>query len=312
MTDRALYLRIADEIADEIRSGRLTDGQPVPSTRQIVRDWGVAMATATKVINALRTAGLVETKPGSGTVVRPREQCPAGTSRSGVAEPARHAVLTRHEICDAAVQIADAEGLGFVTMRRVAAAVGVSTMALYRHIPNRNDLTVQMADSVFASIRIPPIPVTDWRQRLDSGAHLLWTVFNRHPWAAEVLSVSRPQQMPNLLPIVEWSLSTLRAMGFDAHDMMCTHINLFGHVRAMALVLLAESQAQADTGMSADDWMRHRAGSRQRQPTSTGHPGIDYVTREQFDFNLDTVFEYGLQRILDGIDAHHRTLGLAT
>jgi DNA-binding transcriptional regulator YhcF (GntR family) len=305
-------LQIADEIAGEIRSGRLTDGQPVPSTRQIVRDWGVAMATASKVINALRIAGLVETRPGSGTVVRPREQRLSGTSRSRTAEPARHGVLTRHQILDAAMQIADAEGLGFVTMRRVASAVGVSTMALYRHIPNRHDLTVQMVDSAFAAIRIPSIPVTDWRQRLDSGAHLLWAVFNRHPWAVEVLSVSRPQLIPSLLPMIEWSLSTLRAMGFGAHDMMCTHINLFGHVRAMALVMLTESQAQADTGMSADDWMRHRAGSRQRQLTRSGHPGIDYVTREQFDFNLDTVFEYGLQRILDGIDAHHRALGLAT
>ncbi|MEV6137813.1 hypothetical protein AB0L63_17450 [Nocardia sp. NPDC051990] len=56
--------------------------------------------------------------------------------------------------------------------------------------------------------------------------------------------------------------------------------------------------------------MRHRSGRRQRQPATTGHPALDYVTREQFDFNLNTVFEYGLQRILDGIEAHHRALGL--
>ena len=73
MTDRPLYLRIADEIAADIRSGRLAEGQPAPSTRRIVRDWGVAMATATKVIGALRAAGLVETIPGSGTIVRRRE-----------------------------------------------------------------------------------------------------------------------------------------------------------------------------------------------------------------------------------------------
>ncbi len=72
MTDRPLYRRIADEIADDIRTGKLAAGQPAPSTRQIVRDWSVAMATATKVIGALRADGLVETIPGSGTIVRRR------------------------------------------------------------------------------------------------------------------------------------------------------------------------------------------------------------------------------------------------
>ena len=45
--------------------------RPAPSTRQIVRDWGVAMATATKVIAALRADGLVDPVPGRGTIVRP-------------------------------------------------------------------------------------------------------------------------------------------------------------------------------------------------------------------------------------------------
>ncbi|MRH87645.1 GntR family transcriptional regulator [Nocardia sp. SYP-A9097] len=306
MTDQALYLRIAEEIADDIRSGRLAEGRPVPSTRQIVRDRGVAMATATKVIGALRAAGLVETIPGSRTIVRRRGEGGTGIL-SGAGEQARRTGLTQREIVEAAVQIADSDGLSLVTMRRVAVGLGVSTMALYRHVPNRNDLTLRMADSVFAESQVPDIPLQDWRRCLDAGAHLFWGVFNRHPWAAEVLSLSRPQLIPNILPIAEWSLSTLRAMGFDAHDMMCAHINVFGHVRAMALVRLTEAQAEKDTGMSADDWMRHRNGSTRAR---TGHPGLDYVTREQFDFNLDTVFEYGLQRLLDGIDARHHALGL--
>jgi DNA-binding transcriptional regulator YhcF (GntR family) len=307
MTDRALYLRIADEIAGDIRNGRLAEGRPVPSTRQIVRDWGVAMATATKVIGALRTAGLVETIPGSGTIVRRRDERAAGTPRPVAGGRARRAGLTQREIVEAAVRIADAEGLPLVTMRRVAVSLNVSTMALYRHVPNRNDLTLRMANSVFAGARMPEIPMAAWRRRLDAAAHLFWTVFSRHPWAAEVFSLSRPQLMPNVLPIAEWSLSTLRAMGFDAHDMLCAHINLFGHVRSMALVRLAEARAEEDTGMSADDWMSLQGADLQRWASSAG---LGYVVREQFDFDLDTVFEYGLQRILDGIDARRHALGL--
>ena len=300
MPDQPLYLRIAEEIADDIRSGRLPQGQRAPSTRQLVRDRGVAMATATKVIGALRAAGLVETVPGSGTIVR-RRSAPAAVRP-------RPAGLAQRDIVEAAVRIADADGLPFVTMRRVADSLGVSTMALYRHVPNKADLTLLMADSVFAGARLPEVPVTSWRRRLDTAAHLFWTVFSRHPWAAEVFSISRPQAMPNVLPLAEWSLDTLRTMGFGTDDMLCAHISLFAHVRGMALARLAEAQAEQDSGMSADDWMRHHDRDLRRWADSPDHPGLGRAIREPFDFDLDTVFEYGLQRLLDGLDARRRAL----
>jgi AcrR family transcriptional regulator len=258
------------------------------------------MATATKVIGALRASGLVETIPGSGTIVRRRNEPAAVTTR--------RARLTQREIVEAGVRIADADGLPLLTMRRVADSLGVSTMALYRHVPNKQDLTLRMTDSVFAGTRLPDIPLPAWRQRLDAAAHLFWTVFGRHPWAAEVFSISRPQLMPSVLPLAEWSLSTLRAMGFGTHDMLCAHINLFAHVRGMALARLTEAQAEKDTGMSADDWMRHHDRSLGQQVGSASHPALGHVIREPFDFDLDTVFEYGLQRLLDGIDARRRAL----
>jgi AcrR family transcriptional regulator len=300
VTDQPLYLRIADEIADDIRSGRLAQGQRAPSTRAIVRDWNVAMATATKVIAALRAARLVETIPGSGTIVQRRSEPTAVTTpRAG---------LTQREIVETGVRIADADGLPLVTMRRVAASLGVSTMALYRHVPSKGDLTLRMTDSVFAGTRLPEIPIVAWRRRLDAVAHLFWAVFSCHPWAAEVFSISRPQLMPNVAPLAEWSLSTLRMMGFDTHDMLCAHINLFAHVRGMALARLAEAEAEKDTGMSADDWMRHHGRGPRQRADSVGYPGLDHVIREPFDFDLDTVFDYGLQRLLDGMDARRRAL----
>jgi AcrR family transcriptional regulator len=262
------------------------------------------MATATKVIAALRASGLVETIPGRGTIVQRRSGPAAGTIR--------RARLTQREIVEAAVRIADADGLPLVTMRRVADSLGVSTMALYRHVPNKQELTLEMAGSALAAVRLPDIPLPAWRQRLDAAAHLLWAVFSRHPWAAEVLSVSRPQLVPSVLPLAEWSLSTLRATGFATHDMLCAHISLFAHVRGMALARLTEAQAEKDTGMSADEWMRRQDRALRQQAGSAGHPGLGRIIREPFDFDLDTVFEYGLQRLLDGIDARRRATGSST
>ncbi|MDN5919186.1 MAG: TetR/AcrR family transcriptional regulator C-terminal domain-containing protein [Pseudonocardia sp.] len=73
-------VRVADELRARIRSGALAPGERAPSTREITREWGIAMATATKVLAALRSEGLVRPVPGVGTVVRPatRADAPGG------------------------------------------------------------------------------------------------------------------------------------------------------------------------------------------------------------------------------------------
>ncbi|MGX1606137.1 GntR family transcriptional regulator, partial [Streptomyces celluloflavus] len=63
------YRRIVDEIRRRIDAAELAPGDRVPSTRRITQEWGVAMATATKVLTTLRQEGLVRAVPGVGTVV---------------------------------------------------------------------------------------------------------------------------------------------------------------------------------------------------------------------------------------------------
>jgi DNA-binding GntR family transcriptional regulator len=116
----APYLRIAAELRRRITDGELGPGDRVPSTRQIAKDWGVALATATKVLNVLHQEGLVEAEPRVGTVVaRPPSSPPRKVRSSGEPE------LTRERILRAAIEIADAEGIDALSMRGVAARLGV-------------------------------------------------------------------------------------------------------------------------------------------------------------------------------------------
>src|SRR5918997_2298751 len=85
------YRRIAREIAQRIAGGELAPGARVPSTRQIVERYGVAMATASKVLTHLRQQGLVRAGPGVGTVVV------APSRRTGPATPPDRA-STRDEL----------------------------------------------------------------------------------------------------------------------------------------------------------------------------------------------------------------------
>lgn len=80
------YVQIANDIRKDIASGRLSQGDAVPSARQISAAWGVALATATKVHALLRSEGLVEARPGVGTVV---------VSRDGGFATAQRVAMTR-------------------------------------------------------------------------------------------------------------------------------------------------------------------------------------------------------------------------
>src|SRR5215207_5681391 len=90
-TGPAPYQRIADQVRRLIESGKLRAGDRAPSTRALVRDHGIAMATATKVLATLQQEGLVHTRPGVGTVVGPAPRQPAASRSSG---PSSH--VRRH------------------------------------------------------------------------------------------------------------------------------------------------------------------------------------------------------------------------
>ncbi|MGW1448201.1 GntR family transcriptional regulator, partial [Micromonospora sp. NPDC002411] len=72
------YLRIVAELRRRITEGELSPGDRVPSTRQIVREWGVAMATASRALTALRQESLVRAVPGVGMVVTGAEPATPG------------------------------------------------------------------------------------------------------------------------------------------------------------------------------------------------------------------------------------------
>jgi DNA-binding transcriptional regulator YhcF (GntR family) len=288
----APYLRIVAEIRDRIASGRLRPGDRIPSTRQITQQWGVAMATATKVIATLRNEGVVDTRPGAGTVVR-AVQAPVRK---------REQELGRERIVQAAITVADTEGLAAVSMRRIATDLGVATMSLYRHVSSKDDLVVYMADTVFAEHPFPRTSPPGWRARLEVASRLMWTFCRRHPWVAEVLSMTRPRPMPNGIVYSEWVLKTLSDLGLPMDDMMYVHLNLFGHIRSLAISLEQEMRARQDTGVTSDEWMEHQVAEFLEVIASGRYPTMEHLMTLEFDQDLDRMFEYGLRLLLDGLD----------
>lgn len=122
-----IYLQIANAIRDEIRAGKLAEGDRIPSVRRISATWDIAQATALRVQAVLRSEGLVRSVPGVGTVVSTRETAAGGAdllsatrSRGRVYTPDSRAVVTSSELVKASAAIADALGVrrGHPVVRR--------------------------------------------------------------------------------------------------------------------------------------------------------------------------------------------------
>ncbi|MGE7386534.1 TetR/AcrR family transcriptional regulator C-terminal domain-containing protein [Streptomyces sp. NPDC004126] len=302
------FSQIVAELRQRIESGELAPGDRVPSTREITRQWGVAMATATRVLTELRQAGLVRAVPGVGTVVA----TPADTGERAARRRRRNAseaALAPERIVAVAVEVADREGLAAVSMRRVAAELGVATMSLYRHVADKDDLLVQMMDRAFCDSPLPADPPEGWRERLELVARLLWAMFRRHPWLAPALSVTRPQPVAGAVPYTEWALAALDGRGLDVPTVMTAHLTLFNYIRGTAVSVELEADAEALSGLDSEEWMDSQESTFEEILATGDFPVLSRLTQTGYDFDLDALFEFGLQRILDGfavlLEQHH-------
>ena len=296
------YLRIVDDIRGRIASGELRQGDQVPSARRITQQWGVALATATKVLATLHAEGLTTAKPGVGTVVAPTEAAtPART-----AAPVRRTdtELSRERIVRTAIAIADTEGLAQLSMRRIATELGVATMSLYRHVENKDELVIHMIDSVLGDEPLPARPPEGWRARLEVSTRLQWKGFRQHPWLAPALSITRPQLVPNGVKHTEWALAALDGLGLTFTQAMNVHLTVFGFSRGLALNLETEAQAEQDSGLTSDEWMQTQEHQFVELVRGGGYPVISGLLDSGMDFDLDALFEFGLERILDGLERY--------
>ncbi|MFD6967700.1 TetR/AcrR family transcriptional regulator C-terminal domain-containing protein [Streptomyces sp. NPDC059979] len=289
------YLRIAGAIRRRIDSGELEPGARIPSTRRITQEWGVAMATATKVLATLKQEGLVRAVPGVGTVV-------AESGRERLSTP--HHGLTRDRVIRTAIDLVDAEGLAALSMRRVATEFGVSTMALYRHVPSKGELVRLMSETAFNGEPLGSRP-SGWRAQLEREARWLWGLYQRHPWLARAMAaLTRPMASPHAMRYTERVLSALKGLGLTPTQMIHVHLALLGYAQGVAAAVELESQARQDTGMTPEEWMASNEPRMETIQTAGSYPILSTLfDQEGFDLELDTLFEFGLARMLDGVES---------
>ncbi|MWB99297.1 TetR/AcrR family transcriptional regulator [Agromyces seonyuensis] len=208
--------------------------------------------------------------------------------------------LSIERIVDAAIEIADAEGLGAVSMSRVAAALGFTPMSLYRYVTSKDDLLLLMQEAA-SEVPIPEAADdADWRSGLARWARSARAGYHEHPWLSD-LPIQGVPITPNNLAMVDWFLREVREVPLDPGEKMGALLLLANYSRAYARQ--ERDLAAADPGDV--DGANFLAGL------------VPFITPERFpDFapfflaggyvgdgteDADVDFEFGLARILDGL-----------
>ncbi|AYY11737.1 TetR/AcrR family transcriptional regulator [Actinobacteria bacterium YIM 96077] len=211
--------------------------------------------------------------------------------------------LTLETIVTAAVEIADAEGLEALSMRRVATHLGVGTMSLYRYIPGKSELLDLMLDHVLEMPDgVPDMSHLGWREFLERTAREQWQLCMSHPWYPFV-DQARPLLGPNGLETVEYVFRHLRPMGLSDQEMAVVITSLSNFVESTARVYINEKQAEERTGISNDEFWAAQAPALDEAMKSGQFPVMADLAGDTWGFTSETVFEFGLQRFLDGLES---------
>ena len=209
--------------------------------------------------------------------------------------------LSRDRIVAAAIDLADRQAAGEITMRALATELGVrSPMALYRYVASKDGLSDLMADQVYGLITVPR--GDGWRPALRGLGRSAWAAVQRHPWFAR-LAFSRPPLGPHALSVYDHALAELEPLGLDAATRMGFVSAVFGQVLGSGLALLEEQAMRARTGLATDsDLDRAAAPYLQRVAAAGAHPHFSRWAADPLRGAAEfPTFDQILDWLLDGL-----------
>jgi AcrR family transcriptional regulator len=236
--------------------------------------------------------------------------------RSQPATRGPKAALDLETVVRAGIELADAEGLEALSMRRVAERLEMGTMSLYTYVPGKAELLDLMVDTINGEM-VDHLAVPEGaglRTRLDALAREQWAFHERHPWALSIAS-GRSVLGPNEAASYERALSAVADLGIPARDAVAIVDAISMFVRGAARDAAEAAGAEAATGKTETEWWTERDAylnevmTPERFPTlmRLGAAGGFDVPPDAENYNVRFIvddFEFGLQRLLDGIEVY--------
>ncbi|MDW4571825.1 TetR/AcrR family transcriptional regulator [Microbacterium sp. M3] len=211
--------------------------------------------------------------------------------------------MSVERIVEAAVEIADAEGLGAVSMAAVAAKLGFTPMSLYRYVTAKDDLILLMQEEATGLPSDEVLAGGDWRERLMALYREQVARYMRHPWVLEIAITGSPVT-PNSAAWMDASLAALADTPLSHADRLAVLLLVTGAARWTGIVLAGYQRAEREGAMSGDEITVLEDGLFRTLITGDAYPHL----REAIDAGvfLDEAdpFAFGLERSLDGVAAY--------
>ena len=216
--------------------------------------------------------------------------------RTKIESPAEKRVpLSRERVLSGALAVADAGGVGSLTMRLLAEHLGVKPMALYHHVANKSEIVDGIVDQVFSEIELPSAS-GDWRSEMTRRACSARQVLRRHPWAIPLLQ-SRTHPGPATLRHHNAVIGALRGAGFSvamtAHAFALLDSYIYGFALSEAALPINGPETVAEVAESM--MLRYLA----RDYPHLTEFSSEHILRPGYDFGAE--FDFGLELILDGL-----------
>jgi AcrR family transcriptional regulator len=232
---------------------------------------------------------------------------PDAAARTAQRGPGR--THTVDQVVDAALALADTDGLDALSMRALAKRIGLSPMAIYTYVPGRAELVDLLVDTAY--LRMPRSSWrrgTGWRTRLTRVAEANRDLLAEHPWLIDATALNRPPLGPGVMAKYEHELAAFDGTGLDdvTTDAALTH--LLGFVQAHALAARQAARATADADATDEQWWAANAPVLARAFDPQTYPravrvGAAAGEAQGTAWSPDRAWKFGLARTLDGLGA---------
>ncbi|GAB3600064.1 TetR/AcrR family transcriptional regulator [Microbacterium tumbae] len=211
--------------------------------------------------------------------------------------------MSVEKIVDAAVELADAEGIGAVSMAAVAARLGFTPMSLYRYVTAKDDLLLLMQEQATG---LPPEEHREqegWRARLRALFEAQVLIYLRHPWILS-LPITGSPITPNSSAWIEAGLESLDGTPLTQAERLAVALAVTGNARWYGIVLAGYAEQSRSTGLSAEEVSEREAALFDRVIGAAEFPFLRSAIDAGVFTAEDDPFRFAMERVLDGVEAY--------
>jgi AcrR family transcriptional regulator len=207
------------------------------------------------------------------------------------------------DIGAAGVRVADRGGVDAISMKAVAAELGMTTMSLYRYVDSKHELLAVVLDEAYGPCPVDAVRGSTWRTRVDSWTRAVAAGLTARPWIVEI-PLSAPPATPNVLGWTDAGVAAFAGTGLPARSVLSSLLVLDGFVRnhvrqAAQLGALRPDGSRSPDDRSYENGILALVGDTGRLPALAA--AAEEIARGEASAFYDDELDYGLSVLLDGL-----------